>query len=290
VKTLIFGKSGQVATELARQGKLQGNVIALGRAECDLTDPVLAKTAISDHAPDVVINAAAYTAVDAAEDNEAAALAINATAPGVMAQACSTQGIPLIHISTDYVFDGSGQTPWQPASPVMAPPMSPLGAYGRTKLAGEIAVRRAGGVHVILRTSWVFSSHGENFVKTMLRLGAGRDGLNVVADQIGGPTPAADIAGACLAIARQIDTDPAKSGIYHYAGGVDVSWADFAREIFTQANLPCAVTDIPSSAYPTPAARPGNSRLDMTTTTDTFGLPRPDWRKGLAAVLKEPGK
>jgi dTDP-4-dehydrorhamnose reductase len=229
-----------------------------------------------------VINAAAWTAVDKAEAEEAAALSVNGAAPGAMARACAALGLAFVHISTDYVFDGSGTQPWQSHDPV-----APLGAYGRSKLAGEQAVTAAGGVSAILRTSWVFSAHGANFVKTMLRLGATRDQLNVVGDQIGGPTPAADIASACLIIAGALTADPAKSGIYHFSGGPDVSWADFAREIFAQAGLTVAVEDIPSAAYPTPAARPGNSRMDCATTEQVFAIRRPDWRAGLAAVLQD---
>lgn len=280
MRLLVFGKTGQVATELARQA----DVIALGRDEADLSDPGAPAAAIAAHAPDAVINAAAYTAVDKAEEEEARALAINGDAPGAMARACAGRGIPLVHISTDYVFDGSGDTPWNPAD---IP--APLNAYGRSKLAGEQAVRGAGGTHAILRTSWVFSAHGANFVHTMLRLSESRDALNVVEDQIGGPTPAGDIAASCLEIARQLVCDPGKGGVYHFSGAPDVSWKGFAEEIFTQAGRDMAVSGIPTSAYPTPAIRPLNSRLDCTALADTFGIARPDWRAGLRAVLQETG-
>jgi dTDP-4-dehydrorhamnose reductase len=164
-----------------------------------------------------------------------------------------------------------------------------LGAYGRTKLDGEIAVRAAGGPHAILRTSWVVSADGANFVKTMLRLGGERDRLTIVADQVGGPTCANDLADACLAAAAQLTSDPGKSGTFHVSGGPDVSWADFAREIFKQAGITCEVADIPSSDFPTPAARPANSRLDNSLTEETFGLARPDWRVGLHDILKDLG-
>ncbi len=277
---LIFGRTGQVATELAR---LAPDATFLGREEADLSDPAACAAAIASHAPAMVINAAAWTAVDKAESEEPAALVINAEAPGAMARACAGLGIPFVHISTDYVFDGTGETPWKPSDPV-----NPHNAYGRTKLAGERAVAAAGGTYAILRTSWVFSAHGTNFVKTMLRLGASRDHLTVVADQIGGPTPAADIASGCLAIAQGLARDPAKTGIYHLAGAPDVSWAGFARETFAQAGLAVTVGDIPTSAFPTPAKRPANSRLDCATLA-VFGLTRPDWRRGLSAVLKELG-
>ncbi|SIT14331.1 dTDP-4-dehydrorhamnose reductase [Roseivivax lentus] len=275
---LVFGQSGQVARELARAG----GVTCLGRDACDAGDPGAIRAAIESHEPRAVINAAAYTAVDRAESEEDAAFALNAIGPGAMADACAASGIPLVHISTDYVFDGSGKTPWQPSDAV-----APINAYGRSKLAGEEAVCAAGGTHAILRTSWVVSAHGANFVKTMLRLGAERDALNIVADQIGGPTPARDIAAACLSIAEQLIADPAKSGTYHFAGQPPVSWAEFARAIFDRAGLRCSVTDIPSRDYPTPAARPLNSRLDCAETETIFGLPAPDWRAGLDDILKE---
>jgi dTDP-4-dehydrorhamnose reductase len=275
---LVFGQTGQVATELAA---LPGT-LCLGRDDADLTDPAACADMIRQHRPAAVINAAAYTAVDKAEADEETAHTINATAPGAMARACAALGIPMVHISTDYVFDGGGTAPWVPDAPT-----GPLGAYGRTKLAGEIAVRGSGASHAILRTSWVVSAHGSNFVKTMLRLGAERDSLTIVADQVGGPTPARSIAQTCHAIATQLTSDPGKSGTYHLSGAPDCSWADFARAIFEMAGLSCTVTDIPSSAYPTPAARPANSRMDCTSLSTTFGLERPDWRAGLADILKD---
>lgn len=274
---LVFGQTGQVARELARRAP---DAVYLGRGQADLADPAACAAAIRAHAPDVVINAAAYTAVDRAETDEAAALQVNGAAPGAMAQACADLGIPFLHVSTDYVFDGSGTAPWKPEDPV-----APLGAYGRSKLAGEQAVRAAGGRHVILRTSWVFSAHGANFVKTMLRLGADRPALRVVADQIGGPTPAGGIAGALLTMADAL-RQGAAGGTYHYAGAPDTSWACFARETFAQAGLAVTVEDIPTEAYPTPARRPLNSRLDCATLAD-FGIARPDWQQALAEVVSE---
>jgi dTDP-4-dehydrorhamnose reductase len=275
---LVFGHSGQVATEL----RAMAPVTALGRDAADLSDPDACAAAIRAHAPTAVINAAAYTAVDKAETDEALATTVNGTAPGAMAQACADLGIPFVHISTDYVFPGDGEKPWQPDDPT-----APLGAYGRSKLKGEKAVRVAGGVHAILRTSWVVSAHGHNFVKTMLRLGAERDKLTIVADQIGGPTPARAIAQACLSIAEQLTADPARSGTYHFSGAPDTSWAGFARAIFEVAGLACTVEDIPTSAYPTPARRPLNSRLDCTATKAVFGIERPDWRAGLHDILSD---
>ena len=275
---LVFGKTGQVASELA---KFDG-IKTLGRDQADLSDPAACADAITACAPAAVINAAAYTAVDAAEENEALASVINGDAPAAMARTCATLNIPFVTISTDYVFSGTGSAPWKPSDPV-----GPLGAYGRSKLAGERAVLDAGGSAAMLRTSWVFSAHGANFVKTMLRLGAERDALNIVADQIGGPTAAGDIAAACVTIARALIDTPRAPALYHYAGTPDVSWADFARTILDMAGIDCAVTDIPSSAYPTPAMRPRNSRLDCRSLTRTFGIERPDWRVSLRAVLSE---
>ena len=278
---LIFGQTGQVARELAR---LVPDAVFLGRDKADLSDPAACAAAIHAHRPSAVINAAAWTAVDKAESEEPAAMAVNGDSPGAMARACAERGVPFVHISTDYVFDGSGERPWQPDDAT-----GPLGAYGRTKLAGENAVRAAGGTYAILRTSWVFSAHGANFVKTMLRLGAERDRLTIVGDQVGGPTPAADIAAACVTIATSLQADPGLSGTYHFSGDPDVSWADFARAIFADAGLSPEVVDIPTSAYPTPAKRPGNSRMDCSTTRAAFGIARPDWHAGLRAVLSELG-
>lgn len=277
---LVIGKTGQVAQELAKLPE----VICIGRDEADLTAPEQVSHAIHAYTPSAVINAAAYTAVDKAEEEEALATLINGDAPGVMARDCAVLGIPFVHISTDYVFDGGGTQPWQPDGAT-----GPLGAYGRSKQAGEEKVRSAGGAHAILRTSWVVSAHGNNFVKTMLRLGAERDALNVVADQIGGPTAAKDIALACHGMAQQLSQSPDKAGTYHFAGAPACSWADFARAIFDQAGLSCAVSDIPSTAYPTPARRPLNSRMDCTSTETAFGIKRPDWRASLTEILNELG-
>lgn len=277
---LVYGKTGQVAQALQR---LAPDAVFFGRNRVDLRDPIAAAQAIRETRPDAVINAAAYTAVDKAEEEEALAHVINGDAPGAMAKACRDLGIPLVHISTDYAFDGSGEAPFKPSDPT-----GPLGAYGRTKLAGEKAIRAAGGPHAILRTSWVFSAHGANFVKTMLRLSESRDQLSIVADQIGGPTPAKAIAEACLILAKELRRAPEKSGVYHFAGAPDVSWAGFAREIFAQAGREVRVEDIPSAAYPAPATRPLNSRLDCSDLA-VFGLNRPDWRSGLTEVLTELG-
>ncbi|MGP1355933.1 dTDP-4-dehydrorhamnose reductase [Roseicyclus sp.] len=278
MRVLVFGSTGQVATEL----RGHAGVTALGRAEADLADPGACAEAIRAHAPDAVINAAAYTSVDKAEMEEELATTINGAAPTAMARACADLGIPFVHISTDYVFDGSGDAPRAPDAPT-----APLGAYGRSKLAGEEGVRAAGGVHAILRTSWVVSAHGANFVKTMLRVGPERGGLRVVNDQIGGPTPARDIAAACMTIAATLARDPATSGTYHFAGAPDTSWAGFAKAIFETAGLDVPVEEIPTTEYPLPAPRPLNSRLDCSATEAVFGIPRPDWRAGLARILSD---
>ncbi|MGB0914286.1 MAG: dTDP-4-dehydrorhamnose reductase, partial [Phaeobacter italicus] len=275
-----FGETGQLARELAADE----TVTCLGRDQADLSHPAACAAAIRQAQPQAVINAAAYTAVDKAESDEALASVINGAAPGAMAATCADMGIPFVTVSTDYVFDGSGDAPWQPGDAT-----GPLNAYGCSKLAGEEAVRAAGGAYAILRTSWVVSAHGNNFVKTMLRLGRERDRLTIVADQIGAPTPARDIAAACLAMARQLAEDAGKSGTYHLQGAPETSWADVARAIFAEANITCQVEDIPTTAYPTPAARPLNSRLDCASLEQAFGILQPDWRLGLRDILKDLG-
>ena len=277
---LVFGKTGQVATELQRFC----GVMALGRDDVDLSDPVACAVTIREHAPKAVINAAAFTAVDRAEDEEHLATVINGDAPTAMAKACALLGIPFVHISTDYVFNGTGNTPYCPEDAT-----DPQNAYGRSKLAGEIAICESEATYAILRTSWVVSAHGVNFVKTMLRQSETREALSVVSDQIGGPTPARDIASACLEIANQLIQQPSKSGIYHFSGSPWVSWAEFAKEIFTQADKLVTITSIPTADYPTPAKRPLNSRLDCLSTEQVFGLARPNWPDELKEILKDLG-
>ncbi|VDC27687.1 dTDP-4-dehydrorhamnose reductase [Pseudogemmobacter humi] len=275
---MVFGRTGQVATELARRAP---EARFLGRDVADLMDPAACAAAIRAQRPDAVINAAAWTAVDKAEADEAAATVVNGEAPAAMARACADLGIPFLHVSTDYVFAGEGEAPFRPEDPV-----APLGAYGRSKLKGEEGVRAAGGAHLILRTSWVFSAHGANFVKTMLRLGREREALNVVADQHGGPTPAAAIADALLSAAAQMAAG-APGGTHHFSGAPDTTWADFAAAIMEQAGLSCRIDRIATADYPTPARRPLNSRLDCSALEAAFAIPRPDWRQGLAEVVKE---
>ncbi|MDB6176656.1 dTDP-4-dehydrorhamnose reductase [Paracoccus sp. Z330] len=274
---LVFGRTGQVAQEL---GLLAPGAIYLGRDKADLKDPRGCAEQILSIRPRAVLNVAAYTAVDQAEAEEPEARIINGEAPAAMARAAAELDIPFLHVSTDYVFDGTGG---QARSEMAA--TAPLGAYGRSKLMGEHGVENAGGNWAVLRTSWVFSSFGNNFVKTMLRLGSAKDELGIVGDQIGGPTPAKDIAAALLVMAEQMSVDPGKGGIYHFAGAPDASWAEFAQEIFAQAKLGCKIREIATAEYPTPAVRPLNSRLDCGAIAQRFGIRRPDWREGLAEVL-----
>lgn len=274
---LVFGRTGQVAREL----QVQTKVLALGRDQADLSDPVACEKAIRETRPRAVINAAAYTAVDRAEGEEDLATIVNGDSPGAMARACADLGIPFLHVSTDYVFDGSGTAPWRESDPV-----SPQNAYGRSKLAGERAVRAAGGHYAILRTSWVFSAHGANFVKTMLRLADTREALTIVDDQTGGPTPADDIAATLLSMSGQMLAGK-PGGTYHFAGAPAVSWAGLAREIFGQSGRAVTVTGIPSAEYPTPAVRPLNSRLDCAKIRTDFGITQPNWKTGLTRVLQQ---
>jgi dTDP-4-dehydrorhamnose reductase len=281
MRILMFGRAGQVATEVQRRAGAHV-VTALGRDQADLTDPDACAALIDTADADVVVNAAAYTAVDKAEAEEDVAHTINALAPGAMAAAAAARKIPFLHISTGYVFDGAPGAAWRPGDRT-----SPLSAYGRTKLDGEEAVAAARGVHVILRTSWVFSAHGSNFVKTMLRLGAERDALSIVDDQIGGPTAAADIADAVLAVAQALHDGVGPSGVYHFEGQPPVSWRAFADEIFKAAGLFVNVTPIASCDYPTRAARPLNSVLDCTSLEAAYGVSAPDWRTSLYAALTD---
>ena len=285
MKLLIIGKDGQLSTELARQAKARTDIEVVGQLGIDAVDlsrPESGAEAIAAVEADIIINATAFTAVDKAEELPELAAKINAEGPALMAEAAAAKGIPFLHVSTDYVFDGTGETPWQENDAT-----GPLGVYGATKLDGEAGVQAARGPHAILRTSWVFSAHGSNFVKTMLRLSDSRDSLNVVADQIGGPTPASAIAQACLTIADHLATDIGKSGTYHFSGAPDTSWHDFATEISGQASRTIKVTPILTENYPTPAKRPLNSRLDCRSTEDVFGLKRPDWRHDLTEVLSQ---
>lgn len=275
---LVFGKTGQVASEL----QAFKNVNALGRDQADLSDPQSCADAIRFFNPKAVINAAAYTAVDRAESEESLAHVINGEAPGAMAKACAEMNIPLVHISTDYVFDGSGIKPWH-----VSDRPNPQNAYGNSKLQGELAIEASGGVYAILRTSWVFSAQGNNFVKTMLNLSKTRDSLTVVNDQIGGPTCARNIAYTCISIAKQLIEEPCKTGIYHYSGQPNISWYQFAKAIFEQTGHQMTVIPISTSGYPKAALRPSNSRLNCDAIHDVFGISQPYWRDGLENILEE---
>ncbi len=275
---LVFGKTGQVATEL----QAFRDIKALGRSQADLANPKACSEAIKFYKPRAVINAAAYTSVDKAESDEDLANTINGDAPGVMAMACAELDIPLVHISTDYVFDGTGTKPWS-----FKDIPNPQNAYGRSKLRGERLITTSGCKHAIVRTSWIVSAHGNNFVKTMLHISKIRDCLPVVDDQIGGPTCARDIARALVSIAAQLIKDKIKSGVYHYSGQPDVSWCQFAYAVFEQIGCKSIARPIPTSAYPTIAIRPSNSRLDCAETQNIFGISRPFWRDGLKEIIKE---
>jgi len=296
MKIVLLGPDGQVGWELRRALAPLGELIALGRADStgtlcgDLAQPDALAATLRTLRPDVVVNAGAYTAVDKAESDAATAHTVNAEAPGVIAQVMAELGGWLLHYSTDYVFDGGGHQPRDEAAAT-----GPLSVYGHTKLAGEDLIRASGCQHVILRTSWVHAARGGNFVRTMLRLAAERDSLNVIDDQVGAPTGAdllADIAAHAL---RRALVDATVSGTYHAAAAGEVSWCGYARHVIGWAQQrgvalkagPDAVAAIPTSAYPTPAQRPLNSRLDTTKLQSTFGLSLPDWRLGVDRMLSE---
>ncbi|SEN50314.1 dTDP-4-dehydrorhamnose reductase [Loktanella fryxellensis] len=288
MKVLVFGQTGQVARALASAGPARGIAVqTLDRTRADLSDPAACAAAVTATDADAVINAAAWTAVDAAEAQEDAAHVVNADSPGAIARACAARGLPVVHISTDYVFDGGAGPAWTPDAPT-----GPMGAYGRTKLAGERAVLDSGAVAVVLRTAWVFDGGGKSFMTTMLRLSETRDTVGVVADQIGGPTPAAAIADACLTIAARLADgsgrpDLGQTGVHHFSGAPDVSWADFARAIMVTAGRSTTIVDITTADYPTPARRPANSRLDCSSLTAAYGIVRPDWQAALTRIIQE---
>lgn len=281
MRILVLGASGQVGTHLVLEAKAQGyDVTASSMEELDLS--TLTDSAKLDvSAYDGVINAAAFTAVDMAETEEELAQQLNAYAPGLLAEACAAADIPLVHYSTDYVFDGRASNPY---TEEMLP--DPINAYGRTKLAGEEAVLRSGAVAGVIRLSWVFSSYGKNFVKTMLRLGDSHGGVRVVDDQLGKPTPARAAAMAGLTALKTLADDPAKAGLYHYAGDEAVSWAVFAQAIFEAWGRNIPVTPIPTTEFPTPAPRPGYSVLSTNKFEQAFGMVPADWRAELPDIIK----
>lgn len=294
MKILLFGKNGQVGWELQRSLAPLGEVVALSsgsRELCgDFTNLEGIAQTVRTVAPDVIVNAAAHTAVDQAESEPELARALNALAPGVLAQEAQRSGAWLIHYSTDYVFDGSGDTPWQETDPT-----GPLNVYGQTKLEGEAAIRDSGCNHLIFRTSWVYAARGGNFAKTMLRLTRERDSLSVINDQIGAPTGAdllADVTAHALHAAMQ---RPELGGLYHLAASGQTSWYDYARFVIDHARqagidikvAPEAIQPVPTSAFPTAARRPLNSRLDTRKLQTTFGLRLPPWQDGITRMLTE---
>ena len=294
MKILLFGKNGQVGWELQRSLAPLGELVALGSHGQDLcgdfANPAGIAQTVRAIAPDVIVNAAAHTAVDKAENEPELACAINAYAPGILAEEAKRLGAWLIHYSTDYVFDGSGDRPWQEADPT-----GPLGVYGKTKLQGEEAIRASACRHLIFRTSWVYAARGGNFAKTMLRLAQERDSLSVINDQIGAPTGAellADVTAHAITMAHR---NPEVSGLYHLAAGGQTSWhgyAGFVIDFARQAGLAVkvaqeAIKPVATSEFPTPAKRPNNSRLDTGKLQNTFGLTLPHWQSGVARMLSE---
>jgi len=290
MKLLLLGKNGQVGWELQRALAPLGEVIALGSADADFEQPEALATIVRTAAPDIIVNAAAYTAVDKAEGEPERAHTINAASPAVLAREAAARGAWLLHFSTDYVFDGSGSTPWAEDAPT-----GPLSVYGRSKLAGEDAIRASGCRHLILRTSWVYAARGGNFAKTMLRLALERDKLSVVRDQIGAPTGAELLADVSAHALRTALTQPQVAGTYHAAAAGETSWHGYARHVIAFARAaghPIKVADaaieaVPTSAFPTPARRPANSRLDTRKLRDTFGLNLPGWQSGVERMLTE---
>ncbi len=281
-KALVLGAGGQLGRELSRTAGEEVDCVALTRQQLDIADPSAVSACLAELAPSVVLNAAAYTAVDAAEADPAAARRANVDAPANLAVACRDSGIRLIHVSTDFVFDGRSAVPYRVDAPV-----APLGEYGRSKLAGELAVQRTLPGALIMRTGWVYSRFGSNFVKTMLRLMAERDELAVVADQVGTPTWARGLAGALWAAAAR----PELRGIYHWSDDGQCSWYDFARAICEEACAigllarPVKIRPIAASEYPTAAQRPAYSVLDKTTSWRDLALPGVPWRDQLHAML-----
>jgi dTDP-4-dehydrorhamnose reductase len=288
-RMVVTGREGQVVTSLIERAALDDRfeVVALGRPALDLARPETLDAVLREARPDVIVSAAAYTAVDQAETEEGVATIINGTAAGAIAAAADALSVPVIHLSTDYVFDGGNTLPY-----VETDPVAPIGAYGRSKLAGERAIAKATDNYAILRTAWVYSPFGKNFLKTMLRVAETRESLNVVDDQVGNPTSALDIADAVIAVADNLlsSDDARQRGIFHMTGTGEASWAEFAQEIFARSDSmggpSAAVTSIPSSAYPTPAKRPANSRLDCGKLARVHGVRLPRWQDSTAVVVR----
>jgi dTDP-4-dehydrorhamnose reductase len=289
MRILLTGANGQVGWELSNRGGQQGfEILALDRSDLDITDSVSVSKEVSRSGVSLVINAAGYTAVDEAESEPELAFAANRDGPAYLASACGKVGIPLVHLSTDFVFDGGKQ-----GSYLVTDPVSPLGVYGKSKAAGEAAVREHLPEHVILRTSWVYGVHGHNFVKTMLRLGREREVVQVVTDQYGCPTYAADLAETILRIAaRFLEGGQVHWGTYHYCGKGVTTWNGFAEAIFALANQYTSlkvkrIEPISTAEYPTPAKRPANSVLDCSLVEKEFGIRSRPWSESLARMIKE---
>ncbi len=286
---VVTGLTGQVAQSLAVQGTARHDVevIAIGRPELDLCRPESISRSILAARPDIIVSAAAFTAVDQAEGDEDAAYIVNAAAPGELARVAKALKVPIVHLSTDYVFDGRKSDPY-----VESDPVGPLGVYGRTKLIGERMVSSTHDDHVILRTAWIYSPFGKNFLRTMLRTAEARTEVSVVDDQIGNPTSAIDLAGAILKVGHNLldSTDPALRGLFHLAGNGDATWAEFAEEIFAISGAlegpVVRVARISTSDYPTAARRPINSRLNCERVSEFHGIVMPDWRISAARVIK----
>lgn len=288
MRVLLLGQQGQVSRELQLLLSKQHELIVLGREQLDLADTERLRQAVRHLRPELIINAAAHTAVDAAESEPEAAFAINAIAPGVLAEEAAALDVPLIHYSTDYVFDGSKPTAYDEDDVA-----NPLGVYGHSKLAGEQAITAVGGKHLILRTSWVYSRHGRNFLLTMQRLLQEREQLSVVADQIGAPTWAGSIAAATGQLIERWQTaQTAAWGVYHFTAQGETSWFGFAEaiaaQLLAQGKSVAQLTAIATSDYPTPAQRPLNSRLDCTRLEHDWGVRLPDWHDGLLQCLNSP--
>lgn len=288
MRVAVTGKTGQIVTSLIKRGAVAGHeVIALGRPELDLADPASVARALEAAAPDIIVSAAAYTAVDKAESESDLAFAVNGAGAGAVAEVARGLGVPLVHVSTDYVFDGTLDRPY-----VESDPTGPMGVYGASKLAGEQAVVAAHGDNsAVLRVAWVYSPFGANFVKTMLRLAGDRDEVSVVADQFGNPTSALDIADGVLRIATNMVSDSYSSlrGVFHMTASGEASWADFAEAIFAasaaQGGPSARVKRITTADYPTPAKRPANSRLDCGLIAKAHGVALPEWRQSLDSVI-----
>lgn len=283
MRLLVIGRSGQVALSLAERATLHSSrpdVTCASRPDADLSVPATLDPLVDPERFDAVINAGAYTAVDVAETDHAAAHALNASGPGALAALCAQRALPFIHISTDYVFDGTGDRPHREDDP-----LNPQSVYGRTKAEGEAAVREAGGRALIVRTAWVYSPFGKNFVKTMLRLGATRPELKVVADQHGNPTNALDLADALLSLAASASEWPAEPDVVHAVGEGATTWHAFACAAFDAARLTPTVHAITTAEFPTPARRPANSRLDTAKLKARYGLALPHWQESLPPVV-----